>query len=243
MSVSHDAASRFLAEEFPGLRLHAVTSRAEKWPSLRFELGGDIPNEMADERVSQAVERASAIFEAAFSPEDEGFLSFTRWWETDDPLVLPLLPAACETIRIEGEDFYEEGERDAPHVTYSATLRPRSLDYRRIFDLIASSDLGRSPSIGGRAYLLNASTPLILHMYDDRGAMLVASNERALAELRTRFAEWITRSPPRVPLRSGCMRNTRAAQRCDARRTGKRLASAPGSPNSRYLRSAAMASS
>jgi len=158
---------------------------------LRFELAADIPSETADERVRQAVERASTIFEAAFTPKDEGFLSFTRWRDADDPFVLPLLPPESETTRIEGEDFYEQGEPDTPHGTYTAALRPRSLDYRLIFALIASSELDRSPSIGGRAYLLNASTPLIFHMYDDRGAMLVGSNENALAELRTGFADWI----------------------------------------------------
>ena len=173
------------------MKLHALTSRAEKWPSLRFELAADIPSETADERVRQAVERASTIFEAAFTPKDEGFLSFTRWRDADDPFVLPLLPPESETTRIEGEDFYEQGEPDTPHGTYTAALRPRSLDYRLIFALIASSELDRSPSIGGRAYLLNASTPLIFHMYDDRGAMLVGSNENALAELRTGFADWI----------------------------------------------------
>src|SRR6266496_3577491 len=123
--------------------------------------------------------------------KDEGFLSFTRWRDADDPFVLPLLPPESETTRIEGEDFYEQGEPDTPHGTYTAALRPRSLDYRLIFALFASSELDRSPSIGGRAYLLNASTPLIFHMYDDRGAMLVGSNENALAELRTGFADWI----------------------------------------------------
>jgi hypothetical protein len=191
MSASPDPASRFLAEAFSGLRVPAVTSRAEKWPSLRFELGRDIPNDAADERVGQAVERASTIFETAFTPTDEGFLSFTRWREADDSLVLPLLPPNCETTRIDGEDFYEEGEPDTPYVTYTAALRPRSLDHRLIFELIANSELGRSPSIDGRVYLLNASTPLIFHMYDDRGAILVGSNANALTGLRTRFADWI----------------------------------------------------
>jgi len=191
MPVSHDPVDTFLAREFPGLTLHAVTSRPEVWPSLRFDLGGDIPNDAADDRVEQAVERASAIFEVAFGPDDEGFLSFTRWREADDPLVLSLLPPGCDTRRAEGEDFYEQGERDSPYVTRTAGVRPRSLDFRLLFDLIASSELDRSPSIDGLVYLVNVSTPLIFHMYDDRGAMLVASNEKALGDLRTRFAGWI----------------------------------------------------
>ncbi|HEV7567534.1 MAG TPA: DUF3885 domain-containing protein, partial [Microbacteriaceae bacterium] len=70
-------------------------------------------------------------------------------------------------------------------------LPPRSLDYRSLFELIASSELDRSPSIGGSVYILNASAPLIFHMYDDRGAILVASNESALNHLRPRFADLI----------------------------------------------------
>jgi len=190
MSVSPDLLRTFLAQEFPGLSLHAVTSRSQKWPSLRFNLGGDIPNDAADERIDQAAERASAIFEAAFSPQDEGFLSFTTWREFHDPLALALLPPGCETTRSEGQDFYEQDE-DTRHVTYTAALHPRSLDYRSLFGLIASAELGRSPSIGGRAYLVNASSPLIFHMYDDRGAVLVAPAEEAPDKLRTRFANWV----------------------------------------------------
>jgi hypothetical protein len=59
-----------------------------------------------------------------------------------------------------------------------------------LFKLIASSEMGRSPSIDGRAYLINTSRPLILHMYDDRGAMAIASRPAALASLRA-FPAWI----------------------------------------------------
>lgn len=157
---------------------------------MRFELGGDISNDDADERVAQALDRASAIFEAAFSPEDDGFISFTRWRSDDDPLFLALLPSGSEPSRTEGEDFYEEGELDAPHVTYTAALRPRSIDYRSLFELIASSELRpRSPGLDGRSYLVNASTPMVLHMYDDRGAMVVGNDENTLGSLRTRFAD------------------------------------------------------
>jgi hypothetical protein len=181
----------FLAREFPGLGLHAVTFRDGKWPSLRFELGGEIPNHEADRRVEQAAGRAAAIFEAAFAEEDEGFLSFTRWTPQDDPQLFALLPPGCVPTRTDGEDFWKQSEPDTPHVTYTAALNPRSLDYQTLFDLIGSHELARSPSIDGRAYLIDVVTPLIFHMYDDRGAMLIASTEDALAEVRTRFADWV----------------------------------------------------
>ncbi len=136
--------------------------------------------------------RASAIFEALFSPEDDGFVSFTRWKSEDDPLFFALLPSGTEPSRTEGEDFYEAGYRDIPYVTYTAALRPRSIDYRSLFELIASEEIRpTTPGIDGRSYLVNTSTPMVFHMYDDRGAMVVANDENALDILRTRFADWI----------------------------------------------------
>jgi hypothetical protein len=54
---------------------------------------------------------------------------------------------------------------------------------------MASSELGRTPSLDARAYILNASVPLIFHMHDDRRAVLVASTDDSLAGLRRRFAD------------------------------------------------------
>jgi len=189
VSDAPDLLARFLADRFPGLSLNAVTSRDERWPQLRFELGGEIPNKEADRRVAQAAGRASAVFEAAFSPEDDGFLSFTRWREEDDPLLMSLLPAEVAPTRTEGEDFWEDNEPGFPFVTYTAALHPRSIYYRTLFELIGSSELRAWRS--GRAYLVNASHPLIYHMYDDRGAVMLAAHENTLEAVRTRFADWI----------------------------------------------------
>lgn len=76
----------------------------------------------------------------AFTPEDDGFLSFTRWVATDDPLFLSLLPSEVAPTRTEGEDVYEENEPGFPFVRYTAVLRPRSIDYRSLFELIGSCD-------------------------------------------------------------------------------------------------------
>jgi hypothetical protein len=190
VSDASDVLSSFLHREFPGLTLSAATARPAKWPSLRFELGGDVPNDASEERIEQATDRAAAIFEAAFSPDDQGFFSFTRWRPDDDPLVLALLPDGSEPSREEGHDFYNQGDQTR-YVTHTATLRPRSLNYRSLFELVASSELGRSPAIDGRAYIINASNPLVFHMYDDRGAILLGTTEHALKDLRRQFEDWV----------------------------------------------------
>ena len=196
MSNAHDQLGQFLGARFPGLTLPAVTDRNGAFPSLRFELGGGLAydtEEESDKRVDHAAASAVAVFEAAFAPGDDGFVSFTRWTEQDDDLFLALLPPGCDLGRTDGDDFYEQNEPDTPYVVHTARLSPRSLDYRSLFELTASSDLRghRSPSLDGRCYVVNTTTPLIFHMYDDRGAVVVATQDGDLDGLRVRFGHLI----------------------------------------------------
>jgi hypothetical protein len=196
VSDASEQLHRFLAERFPGLTFPRVTWRDGAFPSLRFELGGGLSYEtddQRDKRVAHSTASAVTVFEAAFAPSDDGFVSFNRWRAEDDPLFLALLPAGCDVERTEGEDFYEEGEPDTPHVTFTSRLRPRSVNYALLFELTASLELRgtRFPAVDGRCYFVNTTKPLVFHMYDDRGAMLVATDERDLDDLRARLTETI----------------------------------------------------
>jgi hypothetical protein len=196
MTDATEELARFLDRHFPGLTFPAVTDRDGRFPSLRFELGGGLPYRNDDERDKRAHHSAGsavAVFEAAFARGDDGFLSFTRWSEKDDSVFLALLPPGSEVVRTEGEDFYEQSEPDTPHVRYTAAIRPRSIDYPALFELTARADLyGRTaPSLGGRCYLVNAKTPQIFHMYDDRGATLVATRDADLDDVRLRYSDLI----------------------------------------------------
>jgi hypothetical protein len=178
------------------LTFPAVTDRDGRFPSLRFELGGGLPyrtDDERDKRVHHSAASAVAVFEATFAQGDDGFASFTRWREKDDSVFLALLPPGSEIVRTEGEDFHEQSEPDTPYVRYTAAIRPRSIDYAALFELTASADLhGRSaPSLGGRCYLVNAKTPQIFHMYDDRGAMLLATRDSDLGHVRLRYSDLI----------------------------------------------------
>jgi hypothetical protein len=166
-----------------------------EWPSLRFELGGDTPVQASAKRAGQAVERATSVFERAFAAQDLGFVSFTRWRADDDAVFLPLIPASerDEVERSDGSDFYEDGG-DTPFTSYTVALKPRSIDYRTLFGLVANSELRESPSLDGRAYLINASQPLVFHMYDDRGAILLAPEATTLAPLHAEFGDWLVES-------------------------------------------------
>jgi hypothetical protein len=185
--------ARFLEREFPGMRLHP--GGYGDWPSLRFELGDEIPVEAAEERSAQATERASAIFESAFAPGDFGFFSFARWRKEDDAVLMPLLPASAggAVEQQEGTDFYRN-RNDVPFTSYTVALKPRLLDYQTLFRFTANLELGRSPSLDGCAHVINRSQPLVFHMYDDRGALVFAPEPTSLAPLRAAFGEWLVKT-------------------------------------------------
>lgn len=180
----------FLAHTLPGFRLRP--GGYGEWPYLRFELGDDVPLRPAKPRVDQATGRAALLFEAAFDESDEGFLSFTRWGGEEDDIVLPMLWAADATPfeRTVGTDFYEEG-KDTPFVSFTAALKPRTLDYCSIFRAEANRELGLAPVLGGLVYFVNVTRPLVFHMYDDRGAILFAPRVATLMPLYERFAAWL----------------------------------------------------
>lgn len=180
----------FLTEHFPGMRLHP--GGYGEWPHLRFELGDPLPVEAGPERAEQAAGRAAAIFESVFAEGDIGFISFTRWLERDDAVFAALVPASTRAVveRRDGIDYYEQGE-DVPYTTHTAEISPRSFDYSRCFRLIANSELGQSPSLGGRVYFLNRSNRFVFHMYDDRGAILFAADPSQLGVLRSTFSDWL----------------------------------------------------
>jgi hypothetical protein len=180
----------FLAQVMPGVRLHP--GGYGEWPYLRFELGGDVPLKPATKRVEQATKRAALLFESAFDENDAGFLSFTRWNGEEDDIVFPMLRAADAgpIERTTGTDFYEQGE-DTPFISFTTALRPRTLDLRSIFRAEANRELGLSPVLGGRVYLVNVTRPLVFHMYDDRGAILFAPQAATLMPLYERFGDWL----------------------------------------------------
>jgi hypothetical protein len=179
-----------LSREFRGTQLHP--ERYGQTPYLRFELGDEVDE--PKQRSAQAAERAVAIFEIGFAGGDDGFVAFTRWQPHDDKTFLGLLPASARDAveRREGTDYYDD-DQDRAYVTYTMAVTPRSLDYATLFRCIANSELGRSPSLDGRAYLVNLERPLIFHMYDDRGAIVLGPTERALNALRMRFGKWLVR--------------------------------------------------
>ncbi len=213
VSVEPDVVERFLAEQFPGLGLNAVTNRGGRFPSLRFELGGDLdpwyrwfgeegrifdlpgPLSRRKPRIRQAVDRAAAIFEQVFDRDHAGFFVAVAW-PAEGPKVDELLAVLPDESAVEssfGSNFWDDPDPDPDdhYLRLVAACSPRDLDYRLLFRMIAHADLGMDPSADAVVFIINETQPAIFKMYDDRGAMVVGNAESDPGTLRTRFADWI----------------------------------------------------
>ena len=178
----------FLNHHFPNLTLDADLFHS--WPiGLRFELGGDLKVE--DGRLQQAAARASEIFEAAFADEPNVLLLARRYDPDDFFWSLVQTSGRLEDdLQIRRNPSLDATSND--NAVYFALRIPRDrLDHRTLFTAIANTDHVREPHLAGRVFLINTATPLIFHMYDDRGCDLIAAQRESLVLLYRRFNAWL----------------------------------------------------
>ena len=75
-------------------------------------------------------------------------------------------------------------------------LSPSDLAAERLIYAIANQDHGRTPSVRGRVYILDPNARLLLHVYDDRGLDVIATNAAVLLPLQERFRDWVLKAKP-----------------------------------------------
>jgi hypothetical protein len=66
--------------------------------------------------------------------------------------------------------------------------------FRLSLEGIASADHAHTPSVSGRVYFLNPATGIIVHMYDDRGLDMIATNSQTLLPIHRLFNGWVLNS-------------------------------------------------
>ncbi len=186
----------FLTKGFPSLSLDG--GLFYRWPiGIRFELAGEADS--LSERLTQATDRASALYAALFET-DELCVVLSQNWLDDTPTQSPryLTPlfalAAAEGVGLRNPNGLMEvpaaGDSGAYVLSWVEQLS-RGFKFRKIFRGIANQDHGVEPSIGGRVYFLNPRTQVIMHMYDDRGLDIVATDKRSITTLYESFSTWI----------------------------------------------------
>jgi hypothetical protein len=170
---------------------------------LRFELGGEEFDNTGQRvpRFLQAHRRASAVADALFSESCVGVVAWNG--RTPNPAGLPD-KEKDGFLALESTGFH------APQVSeWQATLYPDRGSGAYVWD-IRSYDLGHDksardtllwhavasempiyPSAPVLGFLLNTSTSVMLHVYDDRGMDVIAYDPAKLHGLYSGFADWL----------------------------------------------------
>jgi hypothetical protein len=172
----------FIAEYFPSFEFGGGVFH--RWPiGLRFEIGMD------------QVARTKTLYDFTFSTAEECILVSQDWSSGNDlaerytplfatPGVFSSVPSSLQTV----ESAASEGEQ------YSLTwalLRPHAFNVELMFQAIANGDHMLTPSISGRVYAIDPRAKVIMHMYDDRGLDVIASDSTTLLPLYETFNEWV----------------------------------------------------
>ena len=156
-----------------------------QWPvGIRFEIG------------SEQVARATELYQFVFGQAVDCIL-ISQEWTSDDlpaerftqlfstPDIFPVSPPSqFQTVEVSPFD-------ETPYRLIWTRLPPLSFNVALMFQAIANTDLGGTPSIAGRVYTIDHRARVIMHMYDDRGLDVIASNASALLPVYDRFPNWI----------------------------------------------------
>jgi hypothetical protein len=179
----------YLRRKFPSLALEG--NLFHNWSfGLRFELG-----------LETFQERAAKLYESAFSLKDSCVVISQDWHENMSGLAAfrncPVfsLPQAFPLTDVGALQRLDDTDSDGQNFVLQWLQVPaRSFSYTAIFEGIANADHAQTPAISSAVYLLNPSTDLLLHMYDDRGLDIIAANKEPLVRLNREFKGWVLKS-------------------------------------------------
>ena len=155
-----------------------------QWPvGIRFEIGID------------HVSRASRLFDFLFAKAEDCILVSQDWTEGIEivksctplfatPGIFPSELSQFESVEVspfEGEPYQLTWARSSPLAFNSAQM----------FQAIANREQPGDPKVASRVYVIDPQSKIIMHMYDDRGLDVIATELRALRPLFETFREWI----------------------------------------------------
>jgi hypothetical protein len=182
--------------------LDGLFFRAEN--ALRFELGGDIP--MGPNRFLQAIDRARAIADAAFSgseelsavihyveeenaPKRSGVLSRKlRKFGFDHPL------GPANRVHFEDQDYTDTFGVSLVRCWREAKFNKDTKDVTALLWSSISSETPiapRMPWFAGCVHIVDFGRGIALWVYDDRGMDLVATSRDVLLPIYERFQTWL----------------------------------------------------
>lgn len=156
----------------------------EQWPvGIRYEIG------------VERVERAAQIFNFAFSEARACVLVSQDWIDDGDfaqrytplfktPGIFRTEPSQLQTVEV--SPFDETGYR----LTWTYVLL-QDFDASQMFQAIANREQQGFPKISSGVYIIDPTAKIIMHMYDDRGLDVIATELSTLRPMFEHFSEWI----------------------------------------------------
>ncbi|MDG9670082.1 DUF3885 domain-containing protein [Hahella sp. CR1] len=195
---------RYLQNNFKGLEL--APPLFYRWPiGVRFEIGSpeagvwrDFENGVLNTLYfEKALQREVSICDAVFSESD------------DVDVVYEILGHRRRKIKMKSYVLRQINDSARKHVTFASKkvdgargqyrkiayvtgAISREVNYANLFLSIVNTDFPqRKPSLRGRCYFVNRTKGMILHLYDDRGMDVIATNRSALREVYVRCNDWI----------------------------------------------------
>ncbi|MCD8406236.1 DUF3885 domain-containing protein [Tenacibaculum dicentrarchi] len=174
---------------------------------LRFELGEPFENG-TKERVNQATKRASELFENHFEKNLE---LYTIIYDFGDDIFAETPNHIYELLKsekIQTQQFeeslatrYFDDEDNIERVKGKLTICKMEKDgvnYQEIFNGIANTEMGFSPTIHQLVYFFQPETKKWFWMYDDRGCLMFSNETKDLKSNFSKFDKWIVESQRKV---------------------------------------------
>jgi hypothetical protein len=174
---------------------------------LRFELGDPFDNG-TKERVNQATKRASELFENHFDKDSE---LYTIIYDFGDDIFAETPNHIYELLKsenIQAQQFeenlatrYFDDEDNIERIKGKLTIckvEKNGINYQEIFNGIANTEMGFSPTIHQLVYFFQPKTKKWFWMYDDRGCLMFSNKTEDLKLNILKFDKWIVESQREV---------------------------------------------
>ena len=174
---------------------------------LRFELGEPYENG-TKERVNQATKRASELFENHFEKDSELYAVIydfgdDMFAETPNHIYELLKSENIQTQQFEENlaTRYFDDEDNIEKIKGKLTIckaEKNGINYQEIFNGIANTEMGFSPTIHQLVYFFQPKTKKWFWMYDDRGCLMFSNETKDLKLNILKFDKWIVESQREV---------------------------------------------
>ncbi|RAZ81361.1 DUF3885 domain-containing protein [Planococcus halotolerans] len=201
-----DKLQLFLDKSFNGIELAPALFYVWE-PGIRFEISNPKLSYTEPGYLTQAFERATALFGAAFDEDDEILFvtDLITWRNTSFIRKKPLnvykkyikQQQALYKLQLKGIELSEFDEGDITTHRFSYACRKKDIRYPQLLQAICYQDFGHPSKItnyqgsDARIYLINVSQQLIYHLYDDRGCDIIAADKEGIRFLYEQYNDWI----------------------------------------------------